>query len=328
MFGNAEGGEGIGYVRPVYDLGYWQNPGAGMGWITEYRFGGGAGVWNDTPSHDSDTRDPNAMDVVVGSGQAQAEVLAWQAGRVRLPMLGLARSADTTPPTVSAALDPAQPDGGGVYRSPVTVTLQGADDRPGDLALEYRLDGGAWTAYAAPLVVKPDGSHTIEYRATDAAGNRSEAGTKSFRIDKPSEDGVQVGGDVPAVLSLSLGGSPISLGTFLPGIAHDYTAVTTATVTSTAAGAALTVADPSTTSTGRLVNGAFSLPQPLQARAGTSPFAPVGGASSPTALLGFDGPVSGGAVTFELKQAIGGSDTLRSGTYGKTLTFTLSTTTP
>ena len=43
MFGNAEGGEGIGNVRPVYDLAYWQNPGPDFWWITEYRFGGGAG---------------------------------------------------------------------------------------------------------------------------------------------------------------------------------------------------------------------------------------------------------------------------------------------
>ena len=66
MFGNAEGGEGIGNVRPVYDLAYWQNPGPDFWWITEYRFGGGAGVWTDAPNHDSDTRDPNALDVIVG----------------------------------------------------------------------------------------------------------------------------------------------------------------------------------------------------------------------------------------------------------------------
>ena len=34
MFGNAEGGEGIGNVRPVYDLAYWQNPGPDFWWIT------------------------------------------------------------------------------------------------------------------------------------------------------------------------------------------------------------------------------------------------------------------------------------------------------
>jgi glucan 1,4-alpha-glucosidase len=90
MFGNAEAGEGVGYVRPVYDLAYWQNPGPDFWWITQYRFGGGAGVWNDTPSHDSDTRDPNAIDVIVGPGQSQADVMNWQAASpVALPMVPL-----------------------------------------------------------------------------------------------------------------------------------------------------------------------------------------------------------------------------------------------
>ena len=43
-----------------------------------------------------------------------------------------------------------------------------------------------------------------------------------------------------------------------------YTASTTANVISTAGDAALTVTDPSATHTGRLVNGTFALPQPLQ----------------------------------------------------------------
>ena len=52
-----------------------------------------------------------------------------------------------------------------------------------------------------------------------------------------------------------------------PGVAQDYDASTTANVISTAGDAPLSVADPSTTATGHLVNGTFALPQPLQARA-------------------------------------------------------------
>ena len=51
----------------------------------------------------------------------------------------------------------------------------------------------------------------------------------------------------------------------------DYFATTTANVISTAGDATLTVADPSATATGQLVNGAFSLPEPLQANAGSAP---------------------------------------------------------
>ena len=45
-------------------------------------------------------------------------------------------------------------------------------------------------------------------------------------------------------------------------------------------------------------------------------------------LLAYNGPVSGDPVTLDFRQAIGAGDALRSGTYAKTLTFTLSTTTP
>ena len=79
MLSNGEAGEGIGFVRPVYALDHWENPPADKPWIKEYRFGGGAGVWTDAPNHDSDTRDPNALDVIVGAGQTQAGVLDWQA---------------------------------------------------------------------------------------------------------------------------------------------------------------------------------------------------------------------------------------------------------
>jgi glucan 1,4-alpha-glucosidase len=90
MFGNAEAGEGIGNVRPVYDLSFWQDPGPGLDFITQFRFGGGAGVFDDTPGHDSDIRDPNAIDIVVGPGQTQTAVMDWRAASpVALPMVPL-----------------------------------------------------------------------------------------------------------------------------------------------------------------------------------------------------------------------------------------------
>ena len=42
------------------------------------------------PSHDSDIRDPNAIDIVVGAGQTQADVMNWQVSNpVALPMVPL-----------------------------------------------------------------------------------------------------------------------------------------------------------------------------------------------------------------------------------------------
>jgi predicted acyl esterase len=121
-----------------------------------------------------------------------------------------------------------------------------------------------------------------------------------------------VGGTVPATLSLTLG-APAAFGAFTPGVAKEYTASTTANVISSAGDAALTVSDPSITATGHLVNGAFALPQPLQGLGVVKTYA---------------APVSNDSVAVTFKQAIGATDALRTGSYAKTLTFTLSTTTP
>ncbi|WP_157592504.1 alpha-L-rhamnosidase C-terminal domain-containing protein [Solirubrobacter soli] len=116
-----------------------------------------------------------------------------------------------------------------------------------------------------------------------------------------------VGGSVPATLSLTLG-APASFGPFTPGVAKDYTAATTANVVSTAGDAALSVSDP-----GHLTNGAFALPEALRVS---------------FSKASWTAPVSNDPVTITFAQHIGATDALRTGAYSKTLTFTLSTTTP
>jgi hypothetical protein len=116
-------------------------------------------------------------------------------------------------------------------------------------------------------------------------------------------------------------------------VAHDYETSVAATVNSSAGNATLSVADPSPTATGRLVNGTFALATPVQvagrnAANPASPFAPLSGSSSPVTLLTYAAPVANDAVTIALKQPIGALEPLRTGSYSKTLTFTLSTTTP
>jgi hypothetical protein len=76
---------------------------------------------------------------------------------------------------------------------------------------------------------------------------------------------------------------------------------------------------------GRLVNGTFTLTQPVQA-AVSGAFAPVGAA--PLTLHTYGGPASNDPLTIRLKQTIGSAEALRTGAYSKTFTFTLSTTTP
>jgi carbohydrate-binding DOMON domain-containing protein len=92
VMSHADEGEGAGGIRPVYSLEYWQSTaGTDMSWIRDYRFGGGAGEWTgDHPSRDTDTSDPNVLDILVPPGAAQSEVLDWTAGApVRLPYVPL-----------------------------------------------------------------------------------------------------------------------------------------------------------------------------------------------------------------------------------------------
>ena len=93
--------------------------------------------------------------------------------------------------------------------------------------------------------------------------------------------------------------------------------------------------DAGSTATGRLVNGSFALDEPLQARAasaggtGSSAFAPLSTiAGSPLTLLTYSGPIANDSVTIGFRQHIAATQALRTGSYAKTLTFTLSTTTP
>jgi hypothetical protein len=115
------------------------------------------------------------------------------------------------------------------------------------------------------------------------------------------------GGTVAPTLSLTMG-APASFGAFAPGVDREYTATSTANVISTAGDAALTVPDP-----GHLTNGSYSLPEPLRVELNPA---------------SWTGPVSNAAVAITFRQHIGATDPLRTGSYAKTLTFTLSTTNP
>jgi hypothetical protein len=179
----------------------------------------------------------------------------------------------------------------------------------------------------------PRGFYQESYTLTCTAADGTLLGSTTVLVDKGDVASItpcinaSVGGSVAATLALTMG-TPATFGAFTPGIAKDYPANTTATVISTAGDATLTVADPSATATGHLVNGAFSLPQALTARAGSRTYSPVGGSASPTSLFTWSAPVSNFIVPIEFQQSIGSTDALRTGTYSKTLTFTLSTTTP
>ncbi len=168
MFGNGEAGEGIGYIRPVYDGAYWNDPPEGFGWIKEYRFGGGAGVWTSEPSHDSDTRDANAIDVIVGCDQTQAQVLDWRVSSpVQLPMLRLDAPAactstpgtvgGTVPPTLSLSLGAPATFGAfspGVDRSYDATTTANVVSSAGDATLAVTDAGSTATGSPGERIVR------------------------------------------------------------------------------------------------------------------------------------------------------------------------------
>jgi uncharacterized protein (TIGR03118 family) len=172
-------------------------------------------------------------------------------------------------------------------------TLKGLDGQP--LAI-----GGLWAIQFGSGAASNGQRNHLYFTA---GPNGETAGLFGRIVPNP----LQAGGTVPATLSLTLGGAA-SFGAFTPGVTSDYTAQTTASVISSAGDAALSVSDP-----GHLMNGTFALPSPLQVELGKT---------------SWSAPVTNDPVTITFKQHIDAADALRTGTYSRMLTFTLSTTNP
>ena len=150
---------------------------------------------------------------------------------------------------------------------------------------------------------------TLKWIAVDFKGNTS--AVKSQVLGQTDTPGT-VGGSVGATLSLTLG-APAQFGAFTPGVARTTRPPPTATVISTAGDAALTVADPSPIATGHLVNGALPRRSPL---------------GGPGTVKTWAGPPPTSRSRSRSGSPSAPTRPLRTGTYSKTLTFTLSTTTP
>ncbi|MBN6035991.1 OmpL47-type beta-barrel domain-containing protein [Amycolatopsis sp. 195334CR] len=94
---------------------------------------------------------------------------------------------DTTPPVVAAVIEGTQ-NSDGAYVGSASIKLNATDEGSGVDKVEYQLDGGAWTAYTAPVPVTALGAHTVKFRATDKAGNASAEGSSAFTIVEGSGD--------------------------------------------------------------------------------------------------------------------------------------------
>ncbi|HET8759370.1 MAG TPA: hypothetical protein VFM58_25350 [Solirubrobacteraceae bacterium] len=181
----------------------------------------------------------------------------------------------------------------------------------------------------------PSKSGTTSVAQLLVRSNSDDATERILLVGKSTNSSLgTIGGDVPSLLQLTIPNVGGSFGTFVPGVARDYLTQLAATVTTTTGDATLSVNDPSTNAPGRLVNGAFSLASPVSVRAvglGDSPlpaYTPVPTDNTSFPLRNWSTPVTAAPLTLGFRQPISATEALRAGTYSKTLTFTLSTTTP
>lgn len=109
---------------------------------------------------------------IPGHGQMTGELVVTEGG---------GGGEDTTPPTVSAEATGEQ-DADGNYVGSATVAIEATDEDSGVDTVEYKLDDGEFQPYTEPVAVDAVGEHTVNYRATDAAGNASEQGSLAFTV--------------------------------------------------------------------------------------------------------------------------------------------------
>jgi PKD repeat protein len=236
-------------------------------------------------------------------------------------------------PTVTALRNPSGDVSPG---DPVAFTAIGTDEDGDTLTYVWDFgDGGTANTKDAMHTYTEVGVWYAKVTVSDGKGGSAQAlvqvVVQPVGGDEDNEE-VGVGGLVPGTMTLNITGSA-NFGLFTPGVTRDYTASLAATATSTASAAELTVRDESTQSRGHLVNGTDALDQAVQVRAtdAATPdaaYAPVPETAARLRLMAFPAPMSNHQLTIGFKQSIAASEALKIGAYGKTLTFTLSPTTP
>lgn len=134
---------------------------------------------------------------------------------------------DTKAPTVAFQVSPAAP-GSGWYTQAVAVDVTARDDQDASPRIEVRVDAGAWGAYTGTVSVTGDGSHVVQARATDAAGNTSPVAEQTVRIDTTAP-AVEVTADAVSrtvKASATDAGSGVASIEYRLGDSGDWTALT------------------------------------------------------------------------------------------------------
>ncbi|MGQ9586961.1 MAG: OmpL47-type beta-barrel domain-containing protein [Thermoplasmata archaeon] len=91
---------------------------------------------------------------------------------------------DATAPTTTASISGTLGENGW-YTSAATVTLAASDGTGGSGVdtIKYRIGGGAWQTYTAAISVATDGTTTIDFYATDNAGNTEATKSVTVKVD-------------------------------------------------------------------------------------------------------------------------------------------------
>ena len=111
---------------------------------------------------------------VSGDGRHTVRARATDDGGLVSPVQSVAVDIDGTAPVVAASFDESR------RRLTLTTTETGS----GVASVEYRVDGGAWTTYGSGATIAQ--AATVEYRATDRAGNVSTVGSITVPAPDPN----------------------------------------------------------------------------------------------------------------------------------------------
>jgi hypothetical protein len=108
-------------------------------------------------------------------------------GTIQTVSFIIARDSNIAAPVTKAALSGA-PNGEGWFKEDVTVTLTAVDESAGAVRTEFSINGGTTAAYEAPIVIQSEGTSTIGYFSTDAAGNVEAAKSLQVKLDKTAPE--------------------------------------------------------------------------------------------------------------------------------------------
>lgn len=128
----------------------------------------------------------------LGAGAHTLQLSALDVDGVEEPVRTVRFTFDLAAPT-GAGLTLDGLTGGATSRTTLRALVIGADDLAGDaLRMAFRVDGGAFTALVPfagasdvelPAAARTDGTHTIEVKLVDAAGNEAVGAPATFRLD-------------------------------------------------------------------------------------------------------------------------------------------------